>query len=412
MRPLHAMRRWKAHRMLGGLAGTIWLLALVACTGTFESRPPTLLVVAFADSGPAVGLVQDTFNALQPGESRSLEFVAGSRRPLPAPAVAVDVVGRAADRPTAVFLLRDPTTRESVMRGFTIQGIDPTSPTEFAGDPSFEITLANAGPTGGEGALEIGLQDDYCPTGLQISRTGRYVAVFESRESCGGGTFRAIYVVDTTRLGTGNDPVVRRLVSPEPGAAGFYVDQEGALSPNSRELLYFVVPGFGVRTYDFERDEVRSLDIEGSPSDAGSLTGIGRIQDALALVEPNRYFLTDLEATPPAAEAVASASGLTRLLTDPFGLTAQAVLLAGDRLVVHEDARAAEFEQESSAPSRTDAILEPIDRFVYLLSDRAIGVFDLLEFGAGPLRVVSFPVPEIPAASVLTWTRARPVTEP
>lgn len=100
------------------------------------------------------------------------------------------------------------------------------------------------------------------------------------------------------------------------------------------------------------------------------------------------------------------------MVPDPLGNTNSAVLLAGNALVVHDVATADAFAEESTAPARTDASLEPIDRFVYLLGDERIGVFDLLTFEGTAIQVRAFTVPDIPSASVLTWTRAAPGTAP
>lgn len=388
------------------------LLILAGCTGTFEARPPTLLVVAFDDGGPAVALVRDTFNALQPGETRALEFLAASARGLPAPAVAVDVVDRAGSRPTAVFLLREATSEPTdppttFLRGFSLGGIDPEAPAAFDEVPRFGRLLANGGPAGDEGILEASAVDAYCPTEIQMSDSGRYVAIFESRSACGDAEFRAIHVIDLDAVDAASPNPVVSIESPAPGAAGIYLDQDGDLDPEGRAALYWVDPTAGVRAFDLATETIRTPDVTGDPFDAGSVRDIGRIQDLLVLVMQDALVLVDLLASPPTANVVDSASGLTELVVDPFAVTDDAVLLAGDTLVVHPDAREDALAEESSAAARTGAVLEPIDRFVYLLSDGRIGVFDLLEFDGERISVTPFAVPEVPGAAAVTWTRAR-----
>lgn len=391
----------------------VCLAALSGCTGTFEARPPTLLVVGFEDAaGPAVGLVRDTFNVVESGENRNLEFIPGSRRALPAPAVSVDVVDRAGARPTAVFLARDPNTRFTSLRGFAIESIDQTDSSAFTSEPSFARVLANGGPDGDEGLLEIGLSDDYCPTEVQVSSSGRYVAVFEERAVCGDTEFRAIYLLDLMASAPGEDPVIARLVSPEPGAAGIFLDQNGDLDPAGRETLYFVDPGAGVRAWDLGSGTSRVLDVTGLSGAVSGLRDIGRVLERLVLVDANRLFLVPSAQSNPEATAVASAESLSELVLDPFGITEQAVLLAGDELVIHPDAREAAFDREPGALPRSAAVLEPIDRFVYLVGDARIDVFDLLEFDGGSVQIDPFTVPEIPSATAITWTRARTEISP
>ena len=390
---------------LGPVALLVLLLA--ACTGTFEVRPPTLLVVAFEDSSPAVGLVRDTFSALEPGQSRTLSFVTGSRRPLPAPAVDVDVVDRAGARPTAVFLLREQGTQTSYLRGFRIDDIDPDDATAFSEHPAYAVLLANGGPGGDEGLLEDPAAP-ICPVEIEVTGDGRYAAVFEDRSVCGGAEFRAIHIVDLQEATSGGgDALVRSIDAPAPAPAGMFLDQDGGIDPVLREALYFLDPVGLLKRYVFATDSVETLDVAGIPSSADALRDIGRVLDLLVLVDDDRYLLVDLREGASEAIAVDSASDLTRLVRDPFAATDEAVLLAGDELVVHDDVREPALRSEQSAPTRADAAIEPVDRFAYLLGDATIGVYDLLHIDGENVPVTPFAVPEIPSADVLTWTRAQ-----
>lgn len=383
---------------------------MVACTGTFEVGAPTLLVVAFDDGTPQVGLVEDTFRSLDPG-MRDLVFLTGSTRSLPAPAVAVDVVGRALDRSAAVFLLRaSGTAPAAYLRGFVIQGIDPADPVAFMEDPALSLTLANGG-AGGEGLLDEHRGDeDYCLVDAQVSAEGRYLALFEERSACGGTAFRGIYVLDLEAAAVGADPMVAAFVSPEPGPAGIYLDPTGALDASERPTLYFIDPLTGVNAYRLDTGNTEDVAEGGVLFDPTSVVDLGRIGDALVLVEPDAYVLLDTTAEP--AERIESAAGLTDIVSDPLGLAQSAMLLAGDRLVVHDDVTTDTFVLEASSPPRADASFDPVDRFLYLLGDAQIGVFDELTFEGTAIQVRSFGVPEIPNASVLTWTRAAPSTGP
>ena len=399
-------RRWS-----GWLAPILVALGLTGCTGTFEAGPPTLLVVAFDDGTPRVGLVKDTFRALD-AAGRDLVFVPGSARVLPEPAVAIDVVDRAGTRPTAVVLSRGAGTAPATyLRGFSLAGIDPASPSAFVEDPEYTFTLANGG-TGDDGLLETRLAADYCLVDAQITRTGRYLAVFEERSACGGASFRAVYVLDLEAARTGTDPLVAVFDSPAPTNAGLYVDPTGDLDARGRAAVYFVDPVEGLKAFRFDTREVVDLDIAIAPFDPSGVVDIGRVGAALILVESDAYVIVDPTTTTPTATRVDSASGLTTMVPDPLGITTSAVFLAGDQLVVHDDVSADGFAEESSAPVRTGASLEPIDRFVYLLGDERIGVFDLLTFEGSSVQVRAFSIPEIPAATALTWTRAAAVAAP
>jgi hypothetical protein len=234
---------------------------------------------------------------------------------------------------------------------------------------------------------------------VQVSESGRYLAVFESRSACGAAEFRAIHVIDLTAVDAGSADAVVSIVSPAPGEAGIYLDQDGRLDPAGRQAVYWVDPIAGVRAFDLASESILAPDVEGDAFDPGAMRDIGRIQDLLVLVAPDEYVLIDLLAAPPSAAVVDSASDLTELVVDPFAATDDAVLLADDALVVHAEAREEAFAVE-------------IDRFVYLLSDARIGVFDLLEFDGEDIVVTPFPVPEIPGAAVITWTRAAIETAP
>ena len=152
---------------------------LVACTGTSEPRPPTMLVVGVESAGtPALLLLEDVTESAPPGDPR-LEVLAGSTRNLQAPAVAFDVEDRGLTRPALWVLAREVANVggtpqvSAYLQRFTVDGVDPQAPAGFAEDVSARVVLSEPG---GSGVLDgLSLTSPFsCPTAVQVDREGSW----------------------------------------------------------------------------------------------------------------------------------------------------------------------------------------------------------------------------------------------
>lgn len=422
-----ASRRRAAPWGLGPLL-TLLALLLGGCTGTFETRPPVLLAVAFDDGSPALALLVDTFSALEPGQSRELTLLPWSRRALPAPGVALDVVDRAGARSALLVLARSDASGRSFLRGFTFDDVDLTSETGFTPLSRYELLLD--GPEDDPGLLDrLGPKgpDDYCLTEVEASADGEFIAVFDDRERCGGDSgIKDVYVIDVD-AGTVVSPTVD--FGERASGAGLALAQ--GLERDTGFL--FFLDAFATL---FRWDPVEEERLELGPVDSGvdpefrDLATVG--SDTLVVLSREFYKLVDLSVADIAVLEVPTAIDARRVVDDPFDIVPALVLLGGGntddaftRFSIHATLDNSDPDLEvgfAVISGVTAATLEPVDRFVYLVRDGEVLVFDLLTYLSavqqGELPAVSAfftrcadasnhcPVPELENPTAVTWTRA------
>jgi hypothetical protein len=372
------------------------LLMLAACTGTFELRPPILLAVTFDDGAPQVALIRDNFATTSAGTPRELTFLDTSRRPLPAPAVAIDVVDRAGDRPTLTVLSRETAAPfRGHLSGFDLAGIDPADPTAFAEDADYSRDLTDLL----RNQPELADDAEYCLVDLQISRSGRYLALLEDRTVCGAEDVTALYVVDL------DDDSLVIAVDTEPlVAAGLYLDQ-------GDDTLHFVVEGVG--NAGLERitlgsgDRTVVADITGQEQvDVGRVAAPPGAEGVrlVALSSDSFQAINDDLSPAEVGPELSTEVGARALIADPFELSAQLFILGASRFTVHNSLDADGGRSASVAAG--GGTFQPEELFVYLASETRIYIFDaLVDDGDGPPSLAPFSLPELITPGPVTWLR-------
>lgn len=380
------------------------LLALGACTGTFEVRPPILLAVAFDDGTPQLALVRDNFATGPSGTPRELTFLESSRRILPAPAIAFDVVDRAGARDALIVLSRESSAPHTAyLRGYDLDRIDPEDPVGFAEDPDYARDLT---------ALlrdqpELPDEADYCPVDLQISSSGRYLVLLEHRAACGGDDLAALYVLDLDR-----DRLVAAVDTEPLVAAGIHLDQQA-------DRVYFVVEGVGNATLE-------AIDVaSGDRSVIADLTGRQQVDlgpvapppgeeggTLLVALSGSSFQALDLDLPDPeASPPVDTESGAHVLIDDPFGRSQKVLVLGGSRFTVHQSVE--DEEERSASVTAAGATFQPEDLFVYLASEGRIFIYDaLVDSGNGSPTLAPFTLPALISPGPITWMRGADTPAP
>ena len=379
------------------LVAVTLLLTLVACTGTFEIRPPVLLVIAFDDGSPQLALVRDNFATGPSGTPRELTFIEASRRSLPAVAVAFDVVDRAGLRPTLVVLSRDPSAPHTAyLRGYVLAGIDPDAPANFAEDGDFARDLT---------ALlrdqpELADDADYCLVDVQVSSSGRYLALLEDRSACGSDDLVAVYLLDLNQ-----DRLVAAVDTEPLVAVGLYLDQQ-------LDRLYFISEGIsdasleslavstGSRSVVAEVDGQVQVDLArvAAPSSAA-------VNEVLVALSDSSFQAIDTEADPATTDTpVGSESGARALIHDPFERSEKLLILGGSRFTIHQSVD--DGAGRSVGVAATSGAFQPEDLFVYLAGEGRLFIFDaLVDDGSGVPTLASFDRPELISPGPMTWLR-------
>ncbi len=389
------------------LACVALLLGLSACTGTFEATEPLLLVVGLEDGGgaPQVALIEDRFSPVQSTSDR-LVLLEDSRRPLPYPAVSADVIQRAGLRSELVLLTRelDVAAPQSELRFFDLDGIDPADPVGFDVSTQHPTVVLSGAPgalldeAGGVGA---------CPTAVQASRDGRYIAVLDNRRVCSGvgSDLVTLYLIDVNAsppaivFSSGGQPLV---------AAAPFLDQAGG-----DEHLYYLVSG--INTMLIYRMTLPS----GSSS---PYLGLSLPGTEASVLRADRDMLVALSATQlRSVKAVAGApaglattvTGARALAVDATGTTEQLVVVGSSQTAVH--ASPADAKPTLLSFSGDAAVIDPLNRFAYVMRDQVLYIVDLLAVTAGnsgglfagtSLPELNLPQEDGASVAVMEWTRA------
>ena len=378
-------------RRLRALAPLLLLLlgVVAGCTGTTENVPPLLLAIGRQDPANAAAyqmvLVEDNYTANQ-STPRTLTVVAGSERPLPYPAIASDVVGRAGARTSMVVLTRDlapGTDPPSALVSFGLTGIDPAAPTAFQ-------ELSTIPLTGAGGALQA--YAPLCLTGLTVSATGRYVTLLSDPRACNDTSTNVaqLFQLDTqTRSAV---PVVLASAVQVTQPTVPFDDQQ-----STGETLSFLVSGTNnaqVYTDPVPHDASQAAIAGTLPGQEQlALEGSGGVLTAATNpypYAPNTYLQSYLQTvTPglltPAGTQVDTVFGATALAIDPTGATSQVVVAgyssggAGE-IAVHPDpgTKATAITPYVYGLTGVAAAIDPVNRFAYVVDNERIVVLDLL----------------------------------
>ncbi len=389
-------------------------LLVTACTGTREEQSSTLLVAGTVQSGtPELILVEDGADGTAATER--VRFVAGSRRPLQAPAVSIDVTSRELGRTTAWVLAREVTGSavSAYLHAFNVSDIDVAAPTAFA-ELGTALTLV---APGGGGILPPAETTNavICPTAVQASRDGSWLLVLDVPTECVSGTsgFPVVWLVNTVAgTATSLQATTPELVV----GAGPYTDQSA-----DDERGYFLVAGTTasqVFATDFEDATTgwfgsRLLQVD--PTRVVALAGSGSKLVALADGQ-----LVGVDLGRPAGAAplgpVQALSNGRALVTDPLGRLDHVLVVGPTQVQVHSSVSDDAPDAGSVSVVAAAATIDAFRAFAYLVVNGAVVTLDLYTGGASgeQLRSHHFDVPElVPATgpngrpvSAITWVRA------
>lgn len=384
--PPRERRRAALAALLSALA-----LALGGCTGTFETLPPLLLVTSLVEGEIAqLALIEDTFLTEDEIEGRFV-FLEESRRDLPAPAVAFDLVDRRGDRTSLAVLSRGPGPDFTAFLSlFQVTDIDPSDPSTFAETSRRDLSAILLD--------EVGVAAP-CLTEVAMSADGRYAALFEDRSACvPGDTLRALYVIDLD-----TDGVVKTIDTEPVLPAGLYLDQE-------TDLVYYLSDAVGeadLRSFELPDERIETV---------ATVTGNEQIdlapvqQSVLLALEPDAFEAVDLDDPGATRTPVDTTSGSLALIDDDLGIVPEVLILGSSRFTVHTTI--SDSEEQALTVTAVSGTLEPTQQFVYLLETGAIRLFDLLRYeGSFSGTVERFAIAELTSPGLITWVRATPLGE-
>lgn len=409
----------KTSRSAVTLTLTAVLTLLAACTGTQEASLPTLLLVGVEQSGaPQLLLIEDVRGGSVAASER-LAVVPGSRRPLLAAAVAVDVTSRSVDRDTAWVLSRSVATvpggREvsAYLQSFDVAQIDPSDPSTFAEQPSQRRTLTEPGGGGDlDGAGSPNAAGHICPTALQMSRDGTYAVILDDPASCGFPS-SDLPVIWLVRTATGEAQVLQAtndVLSVRP-----YTDQQF-----NDEHAYFLVGAIQTaQVYtvtDFASGRTSRLgsnQVRVQPSDIVDMGGSGEL---LVVLSKNGVTTTDLGSptAPTETKVSPTIASPSRLTVDALGASSQLLVQSSSQVAVHLDAT--DEKPATVSFSAHAATIEPLNGWGYLVGNGAVLIVDLLSrltpeerlrSERQPLAELTLPQgPDGKPLTVITWLLA------
>jgi hypothetical protein len=373
------------------------LFALVGCTGTFEERPPTLLVVGFGAEGSGeVGLIDTRlFDAGVPPEER----VVTVRRALVdrSQPLAFDVVDRTGDRSELVVLSRR--GENYYLSFFNLRDIDPDDPAAFAENTARRVDLS-----------ALGSEEPLCPRALQISRTGRYAALLNDNQRAGCAASPALSIVDlqqqaVTNVSVPGQPIIRTAfhLAQEADALYFLSEQAGDAVLRRLEVSAPASPseGFAIPLPSGQR-EVRDL---------------APVRDALVVLRNSTFVAVrdfERDASLDDVDLEGGRSTVTNaqhLVADDFRILPNVMILSGSQFAVHLTVS----DDDESTTSLSSAVGGTVDfnQFAFLLAPQRVHVFDPLEFdGSGAPRVTAFTFDALQQPAFITWTLAAPENPP
>ncbi len=378
--------RWLSLVLLIGL--------LSACTGSFEDLPPTLLIVGYTDTGSGEGtiaLVEDrTLNADTAAEG--LVFLSDSLRTLPAPPLAFDVVDRINNRTQLIVLSRDDSVagNPAYLSFVNLQDIDPDNPVDFDFN-SPQITIN-----------DLDSSRIFCPSAVQVSRSGQYLALLNDQSACGQSESDAIDIIDLNA--SGGPALVERINFVF--VDSFYLLQ----SPDDNDFLYFFEDSVEpiLRKLSLESESLTQEDVVTIPN-GDTIYSVVPVGSDLILLQDQQFIpVLNFETVPELQEAIDTSSGSRQIIPDDYRSSQKLLFLGSNRLTVHLDA--SDEAEETAAVTATYGTLEPLNRFAYLVGEGRITKFDELTYdGSGSVsqKIATFTLTELTQPNFITWLQAK-----
>lgn len=392
------------------------LAVLAACTGTKAPSLPTLLLVGVEEGGvPQLLLLEHRDDPSVPTAER-LRLVAGSRRPLLAPAVAVDVTAREFDRDAAWVLSRSVTVASGArqvtayLQSFSVTQIDPSAPSAFAEQVVKRRTLTDPGGGGDFDQVSTANPSGHiCPTALQVSRTGAYAVILDDPGACGFPSSDApvMWLLNTAtgaaQVLEGNNDVLR--VRP-------YSDQQ-----YDNERAYFLVGGTSTaQVYtvtDFTTGRTGSLGSTMVAAEPNDIIDLGGSESLLVVLSQKGLVPTELAtpATPAETKTTATIANAREVTVDPRGAGSPVLVRSNSQVAVHLDV--SDDKPSTESFSAHAATIVPLNGWAYLVGNGEMLVIDLwsrlspdeiLSTARQPLAELTLPMgPDGRPVSVITW---------
>jgi hypothetical protein len=401
------------------LAGLLTALLLAACTGTTEQQPSILLAVGYTDTTvspnvPHVALVEDTFGPAGASPNR-FKFLADSVRALPATPVAEDVVQRGSARGTLVVLSRNDSSsaHTGYLSFFNLADIDPDAPTAFKESRNpITISLSALGNTASFPTLT-----GFCPTGVQVSADGDYVALLSDNSANGPCANTGTDAIDIIQVNSNPPREIAHLDTVSGGpvmVSSFYLDQ--TQSPGV--LYYFIRTASGARLQAYDLNPNNS----NPESDLGvtvplSNPAVDVIPD-LGAQGSSLIALRDSSFVPINSYASANiklgaavnlpVGGNTKLILDDFQSLPEVLVLSSSYLTVALNNQ--DKSPKYTSVSAVDGTLEPLTGFGYLLGSQSLILFDVQTYGGGGSTLSNtlayFSLPQLTRPAFITWAVA------
>lgn len=377
--------------------GLLTLALLSGCTGTRTTRAPTLLIVGYGSEGSGrVALVADTYLTAQVTGPR-FRFVSGSVRELPGGGlpVAYDVAEREGGRTLVAVLSR--TGGAGAISLFDTQAIDPEQPESFALIDT--IQLDDLDPDGNY---------TFCPSGLQLDRSGRYLAILNDQSACGHVAPDSLMVIE--RQATG--PVLALVREGDVIGSAIYLYQE-----EPQRLFYFTEAAAGpaLRAYTLTPSGISDsgLELVLSGFAAQRPRDITRVDTRLVVLFNGQFVpIADAFNNPSVQPALATISGSRRLIPLNSASAEAVMVLSEAQFAIHSPSAGSFSAAATASLSAIDGTLEPLDGFVYFVTSGAnnFALFDFREYDRATGTVASYlsqssllAVPEISEARLISW---------
>ncbi len=390
------------------------LSSLSACSGTMEPESSTLLIIGFDNK---VGLLDtclladtnpDNISGNCPSKTNVTEenprpLLLEHNLPENSEALDFDLTDRDNKRDELVVLSVKSANnvRTTYLSFFIITNIDPNPQNTQLPESRASITLEVA---------NIVIDDDvnpkpasFCPTDVQISEEGHYVALFSDQDACNASFVDAIDILDLQE----NPPrLVRHIELGESFPKGFYLDQV------VEKLYYLQGSGSNIALtslvldddiIDNDEQEVTSFDSDETVVDMRA------IDDVLAILnEENFIIISNFRNEAQVNSAIETDFSTNKqFIVDDFFDNKDFYLLSSNKFVPYSTLTP-DTEPESGSVSATSGTYESINDFIYLLSSKAVRKFDAqtYDFETTP-RLSNFTIDVLDNAKFITWVQPR-----
>lgn len=340
------------------------LLLLSGCTGSQETPPSTLLVIGHADD--KLGLVA-TASLFSQDSSTPLDFLVN--RTVAGEALALDVVDRSNRRSQAVVLVAK--GEAYALEFFDLRGIDPSNFQEASMFQPSRAALKLAVDSIDKAASVTTKPLAFCPSSLQVSRSGKYVVLINDKRRCSKLTSTGLLVLDVqanpARI------VYHRETSIFPNA--LYLEQ------SSERVYYFSEQAGGARLEQLtlstlSNSELLTLNNNDRPP---ALRDVQRYdKDLLVLRDSNYSIIKNIFSSDNASQGdtITTSSGSQAFVVDDF-ISAGYVYIVGSRgLTAHKTA--SDADEKIYSVGSTLASYDFANRLIYAPRTGNVGVFDAI----------------------------------